>query len=392
MSAASPSAILTFAAVVAGFCFAGAPDPPARGGQLKQLREEYDRAVEAFEKARDEAHEREARARATASFRGQCRKLAGRFAALARENPGDDMALEALAWVLEEAPAAAEADGAAQTLLRLHADKPATRHLAGRLLVRTPSPAAEKLLRGLAAKTPDTGAGARSQLRLAAFLTRTADHARSLRDDEGRGRLRQDYEPALAQYLLGLDPQALTGEAQRLVAAVTAGATGGPEADYARRLAVEIRLGVGRVAPDIDGQDIDGRPMRLSDYRGKAVVLKFWGTWCGPCMGMVPHDRALVERLRGRPFALVGVENDDDHTKARRLIESRGINWRSWWDGNAKGGPIAAAWNVSGLWGWPTVYVLDARGVIRYKHLRGQALDDAVEVLVREAETPGTGK
>jgi AhpC/TSA family len=114
-------------------------------------------------------------------------------------------------------------------------------------------------------------------------------------------------------------------------------------ADQARLKLDTLRnLTVGKVAPDIQGEDINGKRMRLSDYRGKVVVLVFWGTWCGPCMGLIPHEKALVERLKDRAFALLGINSDTDREKLQAAIEKEGIAWRSWWDGGNIGGPIAA--------------------------------------------------
>ena len=67
-------------------------------------------------------------------------------------------------------------------------------------------------------------------------------------------------------------------------------------------------LAVGKPAPEIDGPGLDGHPLKLSDYRGKVVVLVFWGSWCGPCMLQVPHERELAERHKDEPFALLGVD------------------------------------------------------------------------------------
>lgn len=87
-------------------------------------------------------------------------------------------------------------------------------------------------------------------------------------------------------------------------------------ADQARlRLDALRSIAVGKVAPDIQGEDTNGKPMSLSDYRGKVVVLVFWGTWCSPCMGLVPHEKALVERFRDRPFA-------EQERATRRAIEN----------------------------------------------------------------------
>ena len=97
---------------------------------------------------------------------------------------------------------------------------------------------------------------------------------------------------------------------------------------------------------------------------------------------MYPHERSLVKRLEGKPFALLGV-NSDTKERVRQAIKKENITWRSWWDGGNTGGPIAKAWNVSG---WPTIYVLDAKGVIRYKNVREKKMDEAVDTLLKELE------
>ena len=141
-------------------------------------------------------------------------------------------------------------------------------------------------------------------------------------------------------------------------------------------------LVVGKVAPEITGDDLDGAPLKLSDYRGKVVVLNFWASWCGPCMQSVPHEQALVKRLEGKPFVLLGFNGDDDRETASRVAQREGMNWRSWWD-RGRHATIIRRWNVVG---WPTTYVLDAQGVIRYKDVRGQELDEATDALIKEIE------
>ena len=95
---------------------------------------------------------------------------------------------------------------------------------------------------------------------------------------------------------------------------------------------------------------------------------------------MYPHERSLVKRLEGKPFALLGINSDPkDHLKA--VMQKENITWRSWWDGGDTDGPIAQAWGVEG---WPTIYVLDHKGVIRFKNVRGEAMDKAVNQLLKE--------
>ena len=78
---------------------------------------------------------------------------------------------------------------------------------------------------------------------------------------------------------------------------------------------------------------------------------------------------------------LLGVNSDDDRDKLKPTLEKKGITWRSFWDGPNTEGPIATRWNVQG---WPAVYVLDAKGVIRAKHVRDAFLDQAVDELMKE--------
>jgi hypothetical protein len=95
---------------------------------------------------------------------------------------------------------------------------------------------------------------------------------------------------------------------------------------------------------------------------------------------MIPHERSLVKRMQGRPFALIGVNADRDREDAKKRIEKDGVNWRSFFD---QGGKIARAWHVQG---YPTIYVLDHHGVIRYREVRDREMDRAVGELLKEAE------
>jgi len=70
-------------------------------------------------------------------------------------------------------------------------------------------------------------------------------------------------------------------------------------------------------------------------------------------MSLVPDERALVEKMKGRPFVLLGVNGDDDREKANAIAATEGINWRSFWDGCSLEG-TCAKWGVRG---WPTISV-----------------------------------
>lgn len=98
---------------------------------------------------------------------------------------------------------------------------------------------------------------------------------------------------------------------------------------------------------------------------------------------MYPHERSLVKQYEGRPFVFVGVNSDADRDQARQVMAREGLNCPCCWDGGGPEGPIARQYQVQG---WPTVYVLDGQGIIRYAQVRGPALDQAIETLLQELE------
>ena len=97
---------------------------------------------------------------------------------------------------------------------------------------------------------------------------------------------------------------------------------------------------------------------------------------------MLPHEKALVKRMKDRKFALIGINSDGGAEKCKEILKREGITWRNVPDGDTSG-PIASKWNVQG---WPTIYVLDAKGVIRYRDVRDEEMEKAVEALLEEAE------
>ena len=89
-----------------------------------------------------------------------------------------------------------------------------------------------------------------------------------------------------------------------------------------------------------------------------------------------------MDRLKNKPFAIIGVNSDfqGDLEKINAMLKEQGITWRQAIDGTTSG-PIASRWNVQG---WPTIYVLDGKGVIRFKNARGERLGQVVDELLAE--------
>ena len=96
---------------------------------------------------------------------------------------------------------------------------------------------------------------------------------------------------------------------------------------------------------------------------------------------MLPHEKKLVKLLDGKPFALLGINSDGDAATVKKILAEQEITWRQAVD-EATDGALATEWNING---WPTIFILDAKGVIRFKDLRDQDMEDAVKKLLAEA-------
>jgi thiol-disulfide isomerase/thioredoxin len=140
------------------------------------------------------------------------------------------------------------------------------------------------------------------------------------------------------------------------------------------------KLSVGKEAPEIEGKDLAGESMKLSDFRGKVVVLDFWTTWCGPCVASFPHIKEMIERNKDKPFQFVGVNADTqkDADQVAEFLKEKECKWRNFF---SKGTSVVKDYQIQFF---PSIYVLDHKGVIRYKHVRGEELDAAVNQLLDE--------
>ena len=142
-----------------------------------------------------------------------------------------------------------------------------------------------------------------------------------------------------------------------------------------------LDISVGKPAPEVISEGLNGETVKLSDHKGKVVVLDVWATWCPPCKEMIPHERQMVERLKGKPFELVSISVDAKKETLKEFLSKEKMPWTHWWVGGDS--KFGEAWRIQS---YPTIIVIDADGVIRHKDLRGEDLEKAVHVLLKEAE------
>jgi len=149
------------------------------------------------------------------------------------------------------------------------------------------------------------------------------------------------------------------------------------------------RLKVGDIAPDFEIETVDGQPLKLSDFRGKYVLLDFWATWCGPCITELPHMKSVYDKFKDSPkFAMISLSADNDVDTAKKCIEENELEWHQGFIGRSS--EVESDYHVSGI---PSVFLVGPNGKVVGKNLRDQAIVTALkEVLGSSAPSSGASQ
>jgi hypothetical protein len=230
--------------------------------QYQALLKEYNTAQTDFMKAYQAAKTNEERQKVFQEKYPQADKFAGRFLKLAEEHPKDPAALDALVWVVTRAPFGPDGTKAFDLLAKDYVESPKVAQVC-QALQYNQSPAVDKFLRAVMDKNPSHEAKGQAAYTLAFHLQQQADREGADRERSAKTAKEAEdlFEKVAKEY----------GDVKSYQ---------GTLADAAKANLFEIRhLGIGKEAPEIKGDDIDGKAFKLSDYKGKVVVLDFWGNW-----------------------------------------------------------------------------------------------------------------
>ena len=200
-----------------------------------------------------------------------------------------------------------------------------------------------------------------------------------------------DHSPEMAQvvwmkamlYMQVLDDSA---KARETILLVQRNYPGTPQAKQAGEVLPQIEklaamkviqqnLVVGKIFPDFQEKDLDGKPLSVSRFKGKVLLVDFWATWCGPCRTELPNVLATYEKHHKKGFEILGISLDQDAAAMKQFMAKNKMTWPQYFDGLLWQNKLAVRYGVNSI---PATYLLDAQGRIIARDLRGDDLEKAV--------------
>ena len=118
------------------------------------------------------------------------------------------------------------------------------------------------------------------------------------------------------------------------------------------------------LAPDFQLTDLQGRPLQLSSYKGKVVLLNFWATWCPPCLEEIPHFKALHSTYKDKGLEIIGISLDETgEGPVKAFAKAHGISYP------VAMGSVRLTQDYGGIRAIPTTFLVDKKGRIAKKYL-----------------------
>ncbi|RQO75102.1 alkyl hydroperoxide reductase [Pedobacter sp. KBW06] len=148
----------------------------------------------------------------------------------------------------------------------------------------------------------------------------------------------------------------------------------------AATLAVLQKGSNGQAMLDFTQNDMEGKPVRFSSFKGKYVLVDFWASWCGPCRGENPNVLKAYNEFKDKGFTVLGVSLDDSADKWKKAVEEDKMPWTQVSDLKGWKNEVSTYYGIQGI---PSNYLVDPNGVIIARNLRGEALPKKLKELMK---------
>jgi peroxiredoxin len=137
------------------------------------------------------------------------------------------------------------------------------------------------------------------------------------------------------------------------------------------------RIKVGQAAPQFEARSLDGKQIKLSDHKGKYVLLDFWATWCGPCVAETPHLKEAHAAFGNDPrFVMIGLSLDPKEDAPRDYARKNDLGWTQAFLGEWSKTAVPKAYGITGI---PSMWLIGPDGTVIAKDLRGAQVKATLE-------------
>ncbi len=165
--------------------------------------------------------------------------------------------------------------------------------------------------------------------------------------------------PVLLMGLAMLTVAGCFGGNRNFTSGAVASAQAAPGAQGPGSARPDVGIRIGNLAPDFSLKGLDGQTVKMSELRGKPVMVNFWATWCPPCREEMPDLQKAYQKYRGEGMVFLGIDMQEDPETVRKFVQQNGYDWTFVVDSDAQ---VARTYQASAI---PTSYFVDRNGIIR---------------------------
>jgi thiol-disulfide isomerase/thioredoxin len=187
--------------------------------------------------------------------------------------------------------------------------------------------------------------------------------------------------PRMQQAQLRIAAEADTPEAQAALQKIAAGKDEELASAAKEQIEKQKRMAGLKTKPlELKFTAVDGSEVDLAKMRGKVVLIDFWATWCGPCVGEVPHVVEAYKKLHDKGFEIVGISLDQNKEKLLAFTKEKGVTWPQYFDGKGWQNEISSKFGIDSI---PAMWLIDKQGMLATTQARGDLAGEVEKLLAK---------